>query len=242
MSNKLRGLVFFLAFAFVLCVVSTVETRAEVSARTDRDGNYVTTQVAPLGTGSSPQVWSVRSKRFQRSMVLNSRGDYFGDSWPKVFENSSAPYHPWVLWTRPAAGGLEMMYSRWNPGGWERPDFVQFNTTRGSDGEPGVGFDEFGRPYLVWTRLEEGVGRIYVSVFLVTRWTDGFLVSDHDMDSRTPTIQVRGEGHLSIQFETSDGTFSQDVLFLDPVTITDDINPQNHFSLNGSPTYVRKND
>ena len=100
-----------------------------------------------------------------------------------------------------------------------------------------VTFDESGRPYFVWWRDENGQGRVYLSIFLVTLWMESYAVSDPAIDARYPTIELGDEGVILVLYDTPQGTIEHTVLFDEPVTITDDIDPLDHIS-SGNTRYI----
>lgn len=228
----------FLATLGLVLLVSAPDARAEVSARTDRQGNYVMTHVLPSGPSSNAQIWaSRRGRAIARKFVpLNPDGDANGDLWPTVAESPSAPYHPWVLWSRADGDNHRLAWSHWNQGAWSPIQWVDFKQQPVDQLDPSVAFNEDGRPLAVWwSRGEAGRGRIWVSVFLMTRWMEPFAVSDPLVDAQRPGIHVTPQGYINVDFDTPEGRVSQLVMFVEPVTITDDIHPQGRIWLKGLP-------
>ncbi|HKQ59702.1 MAG TPA: hypothetical protein VJS92_00375 [Candidatus Polarisedimenticolaceae bacterium] len=226
----------------VLLVVSCMEAGAEVSVRTDRKGDYVMTQIIPSGTASNLRIWSVVTRTARRkSVALNPQGDANGDLWPTVAESPAAPRVPWVVWSRFDGTGYSLSWSRWSPTGWLDVRGVgPVQTVAGvGDFDPRLAFGSDGRPFLVWSRLENGSGAVYVSVFMSSRWSDPLRVSAEGVDARKPDIDVTGRSLLRVRYETDAGTLSQVLLFQGPVTITDDINPQSYIVFKGLPILVK---
>ena len=94
----------------LLCAVTTAY--AEVAARTDRFGQYVTTQVVVSGSGGDPQIWTVRGQGGHRT-ALNPDGDLNGDLRPTIAESPTAPFHPWVIWSRSNGTDYDLVWSSW---------------------------------------------------------------------------------------------------------------------------------
>lgn len=215
---------------------------AEVAVRLSRHGEYVTTLIVPMGDEENPQVWTPRSQRLiRRGQALNPYGDDFGDGWPVVAEEPTAERFPWVVWSRLDGGELDLAYSRWDERGWSPVNWVSIHAPGGDDVDPQIGFDGEARPYLTWWTFENGKGKVYVSVFLENDWMAPFLVSDTQVDSRYPMIEITrsssGVNTARIAYNTPDGSVRQDVVFSLPVTITDDINPMGIVHA-GDPIYV----
>lgn len=233
-----------LATLGLLLLCAHLDARAEVAARTNRQGKYVMTHVLPSGSDSNPQIWASRRGRIAaRSLVaLNPNGDLNGDLWPTVAESPSPPYHPWVVWSRPDDGHLRMAWSRWDRGNWTPIQFVESKADETDQLDARVAFDEDSRPFVVWWSQDEtGRGRVWLSVFLATRWMEPFAVSDASIDASLPDVRFDDHGYLNVDFDTPDGRVSQLVMFSAPVTITDDINPQGRLWLKGRPQPMQEN-
>lgn len=210
--------------ALLSLIVSARAAVAEVRAVTGRDGTYQMTQV--VLDGRSGGVWSAPT-RGERVGVLNEGGDRNGDLYPRIQESSLAPHHPWVVWSRfnTHDGEYDLAWSRWTAVGWEPIRWLEPQPSGGDNLDVDMGFDALGRPYVVWWREQDGHGRVYLSVFLVTSWMAPFPVSPGSVDSRNPSLDVRAPGVMVVRYETPVGTVEETVLFTAPVTITDDINP-----------------
>lgn len=207
-----------IAFAGVLCVPAL----AEVRAVTDRQGDYTMTRVQL--SGRSANVWNV-ARRNDTIGTLNPQGDRNGDLWPTISESNSAPYHPWVIWSRSRGHQFDLAWSRWSRDSWEPIRWVATDAERGDDMDPVIDFAQNGRAYIGWWRNERGVGRVYISLFLVDSWLEPYPVSDVGVDSRHPRIEVQSDGTLMVWFEAEGETREHLVTFADTVAITDDINP-----------------
>ena len=82
----LRGLV---TIGTCLILLGTgLAAYAEVSVRTDRQGNYTTTQVLTTGARGESVLWGVNQRSSRNFHALNPRGDSNGDLWPVIAEAS----------------------------------------------------------------------------------------------------------------------------------------------------------
>ncbi len=211
--------------------------QAEVSVRTDPQGRYSATQVLTTGTRGEPVVWGLNNRASRNFHVLNPRGDAKGDLWPLITEPDIAPHYPWVVWSRFNGNDFDLVWSRWAEDGWGPVRGVDLEPVAGNDLDPDMTFNGEGRPYLVWSREENGVSSVYFSAFLLLQWMPAFQISVPDVDSRYPVI-VGGRGSsIQVEFDTPKGRVRKWVLFSRPVTITDDINPLNHVQVRGVPNY-----
>jgi len=220
---------------FVLCSAGVAlsmlmvapRTAAEVSVRTDRTGNYVRTQMIPSGDHTNPRIWTVSSRGI-RFRALNPRGDLRGDLWPTIVESNQAPHHPWAVWSELNGAGYKLVWSRWTERGWS--DAQRVAAVTGSDLDPDMAFDAKGRPYVAWwSRGADGRGEVWVSVFLIQRWMQPYRLTRSTIDARYPSIEIREDGAVAIEFLTPNGRITHLLSIALPVTITDDINPQGRF-------------
>jgi len=204
---------------------------AEVSARTDRYGNYLGLQISPAGPANG-QPWSVRGTRFARrgapataGATLNPGGDRLGDGWPSAIENSRAPHYPWVVWSRHNGVDYDLAFSRWTRWGWMPVDWVLPEPFEGDDVKPSLGFDPSGRAVVAWSHQTDGESQVYVSLFLKRNWSVPIRISDVGLDSGPPELSTQGSG-LLLRFASGSQTVERLLRFDGPLTITDDINPQ----------------
>jgi hypothetical protein len=224
------------ALVFLALVVS-VQALAEVRVVTDRTGVYQTTRVVLDGRGGG--VWSAVRHTSSRT-ALNVLGDQNGDFFPTIGESSVAPHHPWVVWSRLYESQYDLAWSHWNGDQWEPIGWIEPTySPPGDDLDADLSFDEIGRPYVVWWRDEDGVGRIYLSIYLGTTWMEAYPVSDLGVDSRYPSLEVREGGTLLVRFDTPEGEVEQTVIFDLPVTITEDINPLDFVSNAGYAVLIK---
>lgn len=221
----LRGLM--TCFVCLLVLGACAPALAEVSVRTDRAGEYLVTQVFYAGAyGAEKKIWSPRGLGVRKVEVLNPQGDANGDLWPEIREDSTAPYHPLVVWSRFNGVDFDLVWSTWTGETWRGIEWVFGRAEPGDDLDASLVFDSHGRPYLVWWRDEPEGGRIYASALMVSRWTTPFLISDPALDSRYPSLEVNASDQLAVTYETKEGTVFKTISFAFPDTITDDINPQ----------------
>jgi hypothetical protein len=107
--------------------------------------------------------------------------------------------------------------------------------TRADELDADLAFDPAGRPYLVWWRSERK-GQVYLSAYRQGQWTRPFRVSITGRDSRYPIVALLDVDRIQVEYQVPRGIESRLVVYPDPVTITDDINPQ--FMIQG-PTSFR---
>jgi hypothetical protein len=219
---------------------SVLTVHAEVSVRTDPEGNYSATQILTTGSRGEPVVWGLHQRSSRNFHALNPRGDAAGDLWPVVLESEVSPHHPWVVWSRFNGTDFDLIWSRWTREGWQQPSPVEAAPAAGNDLDADLVFNGEGRPYLVWSRDVDGVTTIQFSAFLLSTWMPAFQISDPGVDSRYPVIVERFNDGIRIEFDTPEGTASKWIMFSRPVTITDDINPLNHVYVRGIPNYVKE--
>lgn len=214
------------AVALVGLAALSGPVRAEVSAETDSSGNYLRTVVLSNASTRNVRIWSVVKSK-STLHPLNPAGDLNGDLWPVIGETLGIERTPWVLWSRYTGAGYDIAYSRWSRAAfdWEPVAWLASPTQPGDDLSPALAFDAGNRPYAAWWRNEGGVGRVYLSLWLVTRWMDEYAVSDPGVDSVNPSIAVLSDSRIQIEYDTPDGHVTRIVGFNRPTTITDDITP-----------------
>lgn len=207
----------------------TQSARAEVSAEVDALGNYLRTVVLSNASVNNPKIWSSHRQRAQY-VPLNPGGDLNGDLFPAIVENPLQYNRPWVVWSRFDGGDYALAWSRWS-GAWEPIRWVGTAgvAAGGDDLDPALTLDLLGRPYVVWWRDEQGVGRVYLSVFLDTRFMDPLAVSDGGVDSRHPSVAVEGD-LIVVRYETPGGPAQRVLSFSAQDSINDDINPFERFT------------
>jgi len=224
-----------------ICLVllgTGMAVQAEISVRTDPDGNYVATQILTTGSRGDAVVWGLHHRASRNFHILNPRGDASGDLWPVITEADIAPHHPWVVWSRFNGSDFDLVWSRWTAEGWRAVQGVECEPVAGNDLDPELTVDSMGRPYLVWSREENGVSSVHFSAFLLRQWMPGFQISEPGVDSRYPTIVEQFRDAIQVEFDTPDGKVRKWVMFWRPLTITDDINPLNHVHVKSNPHFV----
>ena len=227
---RIMGICSLLACAVVL---ATPEALAEVSVRTTRGGEYVETVVTPGGPSWNPGIWGIRARASMRrgTAVLNPEGDRMGDLAPEIGEMSTAPHHPWAVWSRYNGQDYDLVWSAWNRS-WSPVQSLRAGDTNfaGDDLDPSISFTKRGRPLLAWWNQnpETGRGEVYFSMFLSSQWMTPVRISSDDFGGRRPEVYLNRDGQIEIQYQSDDGAaeLTQQVLLYNPGTITDDIDPQ----------------
>jgi hypothetical protein len=221
-----------------LLVLSALAVRAEVRAITDRSGVYKAIRVTKSGRGG---VWAP-TRRVDTGASLNPHGDRQRDLWPAVRESSLSPHHPWVVWSRLNGSDYDLVWSRWSAGRWESVQWLDGSSSSpGADLDPNLQFDRTGRPFVVWWR-DRGAkgGSVYLSMFVGPTWLRPFEISAPSVDARYPVLEIEKDHTLVVRFVTDEGLVEQTVLFDDPDTITDDINPMDYVYLAGAAVLVER--
>ena len=99
------------------------------------------------------------------------------------------------------------------------------------DLDPVLAFDDSGRAHVGWWRENSGRGRVFLSLFLTTRWMVPLMLSDPDEDARSPSIVILPDRRIQVTYTTPSGTVTKMVVNNAGATITDDINPFNTYSV-----------
>lgn len=218
-----------IVFAFmVLLLAADGAVRAEIVARTDRQGNYVGVEIITSDNRGTPVVWGASGRVSREDFVLNPDGDVNADLWPVIAEPPFGARHPWVVWSRFNGQDYDLVWSRWNGQGWQPVQPLVLDPTPGHDLDPSLTFDGNGRPQLTWSREHDGISEVQYSTFRNRRWSTPVVVSERGVDSRYPVIVGFGPGSVDIEYTTPDEVVVKRVLFSVPGTITDDINPMRH--------------
>ena len=197
---------------------------AEVSAEVDASGKYLKMIYIEKATGKSVKVWTVfwiKSTYYP----LNPYGDLNKDLKPAMRENIYDGNQPYVVWPRFDGNDYEIAYSKWTNTGWRPIAYVEDMDNLSDDLDPAITFDIHGRAYMAWWRDEQPYGKVYVSVFLNTKWMDAYPISDEGVDSWDPDIKFNEKGQIQITFTTPSGQETKCIVFHFPETITDDIDP-----------------
>jgi len=227
-----RGLIIIgtlLVAAFGLQVI------AEVRGTTDRKGRQRGTETS-IGTDRPADVWRAIPGN-TRSGALNPLGSQMGDLFPTVAESNVTPYIPWVVWSRHTGVDYDLVWSRWRGTQWEPIRQLFPGENVGDDLDADLRFDAHGRAFVTWWRDEGGVGRVYMSFFLQSRFGEPFLVSPKWHDARYPVFEAISDELFRVRYQTPEGTFDGLVAVGSPVTITDDLNPLDYI-FNKATIYV----
>jgi hypothetical protein len=217
------------ALAALAVLVVCAPTQAEVSAEVDAFGTYVRTVVVTNSSVRRTKIWSPFRSRTTR-LMLNSTGDATGDLWPSILENPR-DRHPWVVWSHHDGTSYALAWSRFEGGRWRPVDLLLPVDAVADDLDPVLAFNDIGRAHVTWWRQESGQGRVYVSLFLATRWMVPLLLSEPEEDARAPSIVIFPDRRIQITYVTQGGTVTKLVTPNAGATITDDINPFNTFSV-----------
>ena len=218
-----------LVIAAVAMLAGGTVARAEVAAEIDFEGNYLRTIVVSRATISDLNVWSVVLPS-QHHVPLNPQGDVTRDLWPVIVESEGGPF---VVWSRFTGVDYDLAWSRWNRAGWQDIDWIESMPRSGNDLDPDLTVDESGRPHLAWWTDEGGVGRVYFSMYLDTRWMAAYGISDAAVDSRDPQITVNDDGSITIEFITPDGLRAKTIQIISGHSINDDFDPFNSMESKG---------
>ncbi len=219
-TQRLWGI---LVVAVCAMLAGGTAARAEVAAEVDFEGKYLRTIVISRATISDLNIWGVVLPRANH-VPLNPEGDLSRDLWPVIVESNGRPF---VVWSRFTGIDYDLAWSRWNGPGWREVDWIEPMPRSGNDLDPDLTVDETGRPHLAWWTDEGGLGRVYFSMYLDTRWMGAYGVSDPDTDSRDPRITVNRDGSITVEFTTPDGTRSKTIQIISGHSINDDFDPFN---------------
>ena len=113
-----------------------------------------------------------------------------------LYEPTRPDRYLWDTWLVPAEGRYHLFHMQkvaGEPDSLEIGHVVSDDLARWTMLDPALTLDLSGRPYVAWWRDEQGIGRVYLSLFLDTRWMDPLAVSDAGIDSRYPAVAVDGE-------------------------------------------------
>lgn len=221
--------------ALALAAIAALPARGEVSAEVDPSGAYERTVILASNSARNIRIWTATRTR-AGYVPLNPLGDLNGDLWPTVLENPLDGNKPWVVWSRFNGRDFDLAWSRFQSGAWTPVSPVETASATGDDLSPSLGLDTNGNAFLAWWRNENGIGRIYFSMFLITRWMPAFPVSDPGVDSINPVITILSDSRIRIDYDTPDGHVTRILAFMRPKTITDDITPFGSTSVESTVT------
>jgi hypothetical protein len=195
-------------------------------------------RVVVQGLDQRPTIWTDPGRNNGHAGVLNPAGDLNGDLYPEVLISPHDPRDIWVVWGKFTGVNHDLAWSRWEGDAWREIDWVDYKPRNGNDFDPVLKISNAQRAFVVWWTEFDGQGEIYLSMFLQTHWLAPFRVSPPDVDSRRPLFRRISPQAVEVEFETPSGTMFQVVGRVRPHTITDDINPQMHWSLRGDPVNI----
>lgn len=228
--RRYRSLMAVAALAAVILITGGGDSRAAVTVELSQQGEYVRTLIVSKASVSRQHVWTTFDNDFGLR-ALNPLGDLNGDLWPAIIEDPTSGYHPWLVWSRFNGRDYDLGWSRWTAEGWRKIDWVEERSRLGDDLDPNLQIDTGGRPYVAWWTDEGGVGRIYFSMYLDSRWMSGRLVSDQITDSRYPSMKINEDGSVIVTFDTPEGPQSKIVAVASGISINDDLDPVNNLTV-----------
>jgi len=166
---------------------------AEVSAQLDARGNFKRVNYLVRKKGAVNVIWAQVRPWVPQYVLLNPVGDNLGDL-PPVIEISPITGNPWVVWPKNFGNLKQLVFATWDVHGRRWTDALPI--TPGTplvydDLGPSLAFDSAGTPYLVWWTAGQ-TAKIFFSTLISGVWTPPLLVSDQSVDSRLPSITLRG--------------------------------------------------
>ncbi len=226
MISRNKAAVLTAAVCILVMALAGTTVLAEISAKFDRQGNYIRMIYLTNASNKNLRIWSAFRNGRESIVPLNPEGDALMDSWPYYMENPFEGNRPYVVWSRFNGYDYDLVWTRLLDGEWAQVDWVEQVAHPGMEQDPYmVSHPKNGRPHLVWWSDEDGIGRVYLSVFLETGWMERFLVSDPDVDSRYPVIDILEDEQIRVTYHTPDGTVSQIFTFNVPDGLRDDADP-----------------
>jgi hypothetical protein len=226
----------FLSGVVAGLLLAACPARAEVSSETDAAGTYLRTAVFTNASVRNLRIWAVTRAK-TGFWPLNAAGDLTGDLLPYIAENPVNQRWPWVVWSHYNGADFDLVWSTWTGARWSAIAPVEYDGDTGDALDPRVAFDVTGRPHLVWDASNGGPRRVYLSIYLATRWMAPFLVSDLGEDGSAPSVTVQQDGTIQVTYDTPRGAVTKTIRFLHPATITDDITPFNSLTVTMSSIF-----
>jgi len=225
--NKFAAMVVF--GSLLAGSLMTLPALAEISAECDDQGRFLRMIYRTNASIKNLKIWAVQRSQRENLFPLNPEGDTLNDSWPYYVENRHDGNRPYVVWSRFNGNDYDLVWSRWAGDGWSPVEWLERSMQFGVEQDANLAtHPDNGRPHLVWWSDEGGIGRVYLSIFLQSRWMGRFLVSDLDVDSRYPVVGFVEDNKIKVTYDTVDGPVSRIIVFNSPQTITDDIDPMTH--------------
>lgn len=178
--------------------------RAEVSVQLDAQGRVRRVVYVTRGSGPDAVIWGQMRGRIPLDVMLNPLGDTFGDLAPSISVNPVTGM-PMVVWPQNVGNQKRLVYSTFVNKAWTAPVQIVRPDLMGSDQiEPRLVMDRKGVPYLFFTEAASPA-RILFLTMARGRWTRPLLVSDAEVDSRTPAVSLE-DSDLRLSFATPKGS------------------------------------
>lgn len=192
-----------MALAAGLLMLLPAAARAEVSVQVDHQGRIRRVNVLTRESAGRRVIWGQVRGRQPFSALLNPLGDTYGDLAP-VVATHPATGRPWVVWPRNEGNQKRIVLSLWDGKAWTEPARIAPADPMGYDQlNPRLVFDAAGAPLLVYTEAAPDARVLFVTVSRGV-WTPPFLLSDRQVDSRTPSAALQGTD-LVVSYETPAG-------------------------------------
>ncbi len=223
------------AAVLAVVVLSAVAAQAAVTAELDPLGRYVRTVIIARASVSEMAIWGGVPEIHDEGpwRVLNPIGDLNGDMWPAIVQDPNQNNYPWVVWSRFNGRDYDLGWSRWigQTQSWNEVQWLEQQSRLGDDLDPQIDIDDSSRPYVVWWTDEGGAGRVYLSLYLESRFMPRRLVSDGGVDSRYPSLSINPDGSVIVSYETPTGTESKIVAIEGGASINDALDPVENLSV-----------
>lgn len=194
------------AFGVVVSLLPSF-ARAEVSVQLDVHGRFKRMVVLTRGNGAGLEIWKQMRSRVPAAWLLNPLGDTYGDLAPAIAIQPTSGL-PVAVWAANEGNQKRLVYSRWDGTKWSAPVRIARLDPLGSDQiEPRLAFDAQGTPYVLYTEAGP-VARVMFLTVTGDAWTPPLQVSDDGVDSRQPTLSLKGND-ITIGFQTPAGPISR---------------------------------
>jgi hypothetical protein len=198
-----RGIRFGIAALALAAVTGWVF--GEIAVELDDKGKYRHVVILQGMEGQEPIVWRQVRSDSDPMLVLNPRGDEVGDLTPSVREHPGTGM-PWAVWSLNDGTDYEIAYSVFNGRQWVVTRRVEEGDNPHHDLDPVLEFTRGGVGVVAWWRATP-VPQVFLSYQVRGAWSPAIAISDPEVDSRHPRLQVRGKD-LVVTYETQVGTDS----------------------------------
>lgn len=187
----------------LVLVLLPAAARAEVSVLLDQQGRVKRVVYATRGSGSGAVIWGQVRGRLSLELMLNPLGDTFGDLAPSIAVDPTTG-SPLVVWPHNVGNQKRLVYSTFANGAWTPPVSIVHPDLMGSDQiEPRLLVGTDGVPYLFFTEVARPARILFLTMSRGV-WTPPILVSDADVDSRSPAASLLETG-LRLTYATPAG-------------------------------------